>query len=212
MKNTTLAGIVAGTIAGGLLAVNVLDAAAPDVRSVIQTARSSIAASLPIHCEIPCGIYDDHAEVARMRLDAATMKKASAQIVALSKDIPVSSNGANLNTIARWAMIKEEHGRKLQNTVAWYFLTQRVTAPAAGSGDAAREKYHGQLAAFHRISVGAMKAAQNLDPATTDELLAAIDVIAPWYPADKGAGAAIISDDHLALDATADSWRTSPGG
>jgi hypothetical protein len=57
-----------------------------------------------------------------------------------------------------------------------------------------------------------MKAAQNLDPATTDELLAAIDVIAPWYPADKGAGAAIISDDHLALDATADSWRTSPGG
>ena len=113
MKNTTLAGIVAGTIAGGLLAVNVLDAAAPDVRSVIQTARLSIAASLPIHCEIPCGIYDDHAEVARMRLDAATMKKASAQIVALSKDIPVSSNGANLNTIARWAMIKEEHGRVL---------------------------------------------------------------------------------------------------
>ena len=49
MKNTTLAGIVAGTIAGGLLAVNVLDAAAPDVRSVIQTARLSIAASLPIH-------------------------------------------------------------------------------------------------------------------------------------------------------------------
>ena len=204
MKNTTLAGIAVGTIAGGLLAVNVLDAAAPDVRSVIETARASIAVSLPAHCEIPCGIYDDHAEVERMRLDAMTMKKASAQIVALSKDVPVSSNGANLNTIARWAMIKEEHGRKLQHTVAWYFLTQRVKAPAAGSGDAAREKYHGQLAAFHRISVGAMKAAQDLDPAATDELLAAIDVIAPWYPAEKGAGAAITPEDHLALEEAGD--------
>jgi hypothetical protein len=44
MKNTTLAGIVASTIAGGLLAVNVLDAAAPDVRSVIETASASVAA------------------------------------------------------------------------------------------------------------------------------------------------------------------------
>ncbi|MDA0295316.1 MAG: superoxide dismutase [Ni] [Planctomycetota bacterium] len=212
MKNTTLAGIVASTIAGGLLAVNVLDAAAPDVRSVIETARASVAASLSAHCEIPCGIYDDHAEVERMRLDARTIQKASAQIVALSKDVPISSNGAHLNTIARWAMIKEEHGRKLQNTVAWYFLAQRVKAPAAGSGDAAREKYHGQLAAFHRISVGAMKAAQNLDPAATEELLAAIEAIAPWYPANKGAGSAILPDDHLALDAAADSWRSNPGG
>jgi nickel superoxide dismutase len=208
MKNTTLAGIVAGTIAGGLLAVNVLDAAAPDVRSVIQTARASVAASLPAHCEIPCGIYDDHAEVGRMRLDAMTMKKASAQIETLAEQV----DAASLNTIARWAMVKEEHGRKLQHTVAWYFLTQRVKAPADAADDAAREKYHGQLAAFHRISVGAMKAAQNLDPATTDELLAAIDAIAPWYPASKGAGAAIVPDDHLALDGTADSWRSNPGG
>ena len=85
-------------------------------------------------------------------------------------------------------------------------------APAAGSGDAAREKYHGQLAAFHRISVGAMKAAQDLDPAATDELLAAIDVIAPWYPAEKGAGAAITPEDHLALEEAGDVWRSRPGG
>ena len=45
-----------------------------------------------------------------------------------------------------------------------------------------REKYHGQLAAFHRISVAAMKSAQSLDPAATDELVAAIEVVAPWYP------------------------------
>ena len=109
------------------------------------------------------------------------MKKASAQIVELAKDV----DAEHLNTIARWAMVKEEHGRKLQHSVAWYFLTQRVKAPKDGQDVTAREAYHQKLAAFHRISVAAMDSAQRLDPAATEELLAAIDVVAPWYPADS---------------------------
>ena len=55
-----------------------------------------------------------------------------------------------------------------------------------------------------------MKAAQNLDPAATDELLAAIDVVAPWYPAPKaGADATATAElQHLALDS--DTWRAAP--
>ena len=203
MKNTVIASAVIAALFGGYAAVDALDAAAPDVRSVVEAARSSVASALPAHCEVPCGIYDDHAEVERMRLDAATMRKASAQIDLLAGKV----DAASLNTITRWAMVKEEHGRKLQHTVAWYFVAQRVKAPAGGDV-AAREAYHGQLAAFHRITVAAMKAAQNLDPAATDELLAAIDAVAPWYPAKK-ADAGLVEGRHLA---TEDVWRTSPGG
>ena len=87
-----------------------------------------------------------------------------------------------------------------------------MKAPKDMADAAAREKYHGQLAAFHRISVAAMKSAQNLDPAATDELLAAIDAVAPWYPAAKpGADAGTAALRHLALDA-ADDWRDAPAG
>lgn len=211
MPRTTIVGLVGAALAGAALATASLDARASsaDVRSVVEAARAAVAVTATAHCEVPCGIYDDHAEVERMRLDAITMKKASAQITTLADSV----DAASLNTIARWAMIKEEHGRKLQHSVAWYFLTQRVKAPKDMNDAAAVEKYHGQLAAFHRISVAAMKAAQNLDPAATDELLAAIDVVAPWYPAAKaGADAGAAELQHLALDATPDDWRDAPAG
>ena len=177
--NRTFLTVLAAAGVGAVISTSVLDAkASSDVSGVVEAARAAVAASVPAHCEVPCGIYDDHAEVQRMLLDAQTMKKASAQIVELAKDV----DAEHLNTIARWAMVKEEHGRKLQHAVAWYFLTQRVKAPKDMNDGAAREKYHGQLAAFHRISVAAMKSAQSLDPAATDELVAAIEVVAPWYP------------------------------
>lgn len=178
MNRTLLTVLAAGSL-GAIVSSTMLDArAASDVSGILDAARAAVAASAPAHCEVPCGIYDDHAEVERMRLDALTMKKASAQIIELAGDV----DAEHLNTIARWAMVKEEHGRKLQHSVAWYFLTQRVKAPKDVDDAVAREKYHGQLAAFHRISVAAMKSAQNLAPSATDELIAAIDVVAPWYP------------------------------
>ena len=181
MNRTLLTGLAA-TGLGVLVGTTVLDArASNDVSAVIQAARSAVAVSVTAHCEVPCGIYDDHAEVRRMRLDAMTMQKASAQIVLLAESV----DAEHLNTIARWAMVKEEHGRKLQHSVAWYFLTQRVKAPKDGQDATAREAYHQKLAAFHRISVAAMDSAQRLDPAATEELLAAIDVVAPWYPTES---------------------------
>ena len=180
--NRTVLTVLAAAGLGAVISSSVLDAkASSDVSGVVEAARAAVAASVPAHCEVPCGIYDDHAEVQRMLLDAQTMKKASAQIVELAKDV----DAEHLNTIARWAMVKEEHGRQLQHTVAWYFVTQRVKAPAPGEGAEALEAYHGRLAAFHAISRAAMTAAQSLDPAAADRLDAAIDVVAPWYPASK---------------------------
>ena len=178
MKNTMIASALIATLLGGYAAVDALDAATPDVRAVVEAARSNVASVLPAHCEVPCGIYDDHAEIERMRLDAQTMRKASKQIVELAGRVDASS----LNTITRWVMVKEEHGERIQHSVAWYFVTQRVKAPAPGAGAEAVEAYHQKLAAFHAISRAAMNAAQSLDPAAADRLDAAIDVVAPWYP------------------------------
>jgi len=135
------------------------------------------------HCEIPCGIYDDHMMVRQMLLDAQTISKASAQITLLAEE----TDASHLNTIARWAMVKEEHSRELQHMNAWYFMTQRVKAVPAG--DPGHALYLEKLAAHHAISVAAMKAAQSLDPAAGANLVAAIKKVQPWYPpADAAAG------------------------
>ena len=114
--------------------------------------------------------------VRQMQLDAETIRKASAQITELAKE----TDAAHLNTIARWAMVKEEHSRSLQHANAWYFMTQRVKAVPAD--DPGYQTYLTKLTAHHAISVAAMKAAQSLDPAAQERLAAAIAVVAPWYP------------------------------
>ena len=87
-----------------------------------------LAESVVAHCEIPCGIYDDHAMVNQMLLDAETISKASAQIQLLAGKLDAQS----LNTISRWVLVKEEHSRDLQHANAWYFMTQRVKAVPPG--------------------------------------------------------------------------------
>ena len=42
------------------------------------------------HCQIPCGIYDDHARYISMLEDASTVEKATDQIITLSNDIDLS--------------------------------------------------------------------------------------------------------------------------
>ena len=127
------------------------------------------------HCEVPCGIYDDHAMVNQMLLDAETISKASAQIQILANAL----DAASLNTISRWVMVKEEHSRSLQHTNAWYFLTQRVSAVPEDDKD--HGKYVAQLKGFHRVLVAAMKCKQTADLASVDELDAAIAAVAKWY-------------------------------
>jgi hypothetical protein len=81
-------------------------------------------------------------------------------------------------------MVKEEHSKKIQHTVAWYFMTQRVKRPTDGDAEAMK-KYYEQLAAFDQVATAAMKGAQSTDPASAEALFAAIDVVAPWYPAPE---------------------------
>ena len=161
--------------------------------AMLDGAADLLVGSVLSHCEIPCGIYDDHAMVNQMLLDAETISKASAQIQLLADKIDAQS----LNTISRWVMVKEEHSRELQHLNAWYFMTQRVKA--VPSTDPGYADYLNRLAAHHAISVNAMKAAQSLDPAVQTALRSSIKAVAPWYPPS--------ADDAFMTPPASERWK-----
>ena len=189
MKRSILAAVASGAVLGGLVGMSLEPTSnANSMSSLVTESRTLLAATAATHCEIPCGIFDDHAQVEAMRLDAKTIQKANAQILELMNEAMFAADpvvtAQHANTMMRWVMVKEEHAKKIQHTVAWYFMTQRVKKPTEGGAEA-MEKYHKQLAAFDGVATAAMKGAQSTEPSSAEELFAAIDVVAPWYPAPE---------------------------
>mgnify|MGYP001813978538 FL=1 len=137
---------------------------------VSLVAYSSAAYS---HCQIPCGIYDDHARVKGMLEDAATTKKSIMLISELSGKSDAQSN----NQIVRWVMNKEKHAQKVISTISDYFLTQRVKSE--------QEDYVERLKKHHAIIVAAMKVKQNADMKYVEALEASIKELLAYYPEHK---------------------------
>jgi nickel superoxide dismutase len=102
------------------------------------------------HCEIPCGIYDDHLRIAMIAEDATTIEKAMKQIKELSEQKPV-----NYNQLVRWVVNKEAHADKIQEVVYQYFLAQRIKPDA--------DKYEEKLKLLHKLLVTAMQCKQTVD-------------------------------------------------
>jgi len=181
--------VIISAIVGGMIGSNLdRNSNAQSIAAAVQQAQVAIATAGTAHCEIPCGIYDDHAQIQAMRLDAKTIGKANAQLIVLMSDAMFAGDPAAIaqhaNTMMRWVIIKEEHSKKIQHTVAWYFMTQRVKRPADGNEEA-MQKYYTQLAAFDAVATAAMNASQSTEESSHEALMAAIDVVAPWYPAPE---------------------------
>ncbi len=128
------------------------------------------------HCEVPCGIYDDHARIEQMLEDASTVHKAVDQILELSG----KTDAQSLNQLTRWINNKEIHATKIQDTIAQYFLNQRVKP--ARQGTQAWNDYVGRLVQHHAVMVAAMKTKQTVDPAAVVTLRESIQAIAVYYP------------------------------
>lgn len=128
------------------------------------------AQSLSAHCQVPCGIYDDHARVAAMLEDADTVIKAGTMIGELAG----SSDAQSANQIVRWVTNKESHAQSVISTIADYFLTQRVKS--------SQDDYGQRLKNHHAVIVAAMKAKQSADPAAGKALKSAIAKLAAYYP------------------------------
>lgn len=125
------------------------------------------------HCQIPCGIYDDHARVQAMLEDSATVDKS----VRLIGELAGKNDAQSQNQLVRWIMNKETHAQKIISTISDYFLTQRVKP---GQPD-----YAERLQKHHQVILTAMKAKQNADMASAQALKASIEALLTFYPEHK---------------------------
>lgn len=137
---------------------------------ILCTAAVIVPQKLQAHCQIPCGIYDDHTRVHSMLEDAATIKKATTMLAELAgKEDPQS-----LNQIVRWVSNKESHAQSIIDTISDYFLTQRVKP--------GQDDYAERLEKHHAVIVAAMKVKQNADSSHVDILMKNIEVLKKYYP------------------------------
>ncbi len=122
------------------------------------------------HCQVPCGIYDDHARIEQMLEDSKTVLKASKQIVKLSGKTDAQSQ----NQLVRWVMNKEKHAQNVIFIISDYFLTQRVKTN--------QKDYEERLKKHHAVIIWAMKAKQSADEKAALALRKSIEAIASYYP------------------------------
>lgn len=132
-----------------------------------------IARPAASHCQIPCGIYDDNAQVRAMLLDAVTVEKSVRLLAELVKKDDVQSR----QQFVRWVMNKESHSQKIITSISDYFLTQRVNA--------GQKDYTERLKKHHAVIVAAMKTKQNTDLSHAKTLTKAIEALLPYYPEHK---------------------------
>ena len=125
------------------------------------------------HCQIPCGIFDDHARIKAMLEDTATIEKSVHLVAELSGKTDVQSN----NNIVRWVINKEKHAENIISTISDYFLTQRVTPT--------QKDYAERLEKHHAVIIAAVKAKQNADLSYVKDLKKNIEALLPYYPEHK---------------------------
>jgi nickel superoxide dismutase len=115
------------------------------------------AGEVSAHCEIPCGIYDDHLRANLIAEHATTIEKSMKKIVELGKQNPV-----NYNQLVRWVSNKEKHANEVQHIVTQYFMTQRIKPDT--------KKYSEKLTVLHKMLIAAMKCKQTTDLANVNTL------------------------------------------
>ena len=131
------------------------------VLSVPGTARA--------HCQVPCGIYDDHARVQLMLEDSRTITKA----VTLMGELSGKTDAQSKNQLVRWIVNKEKHAQNIISVISDYFLTQRVKPDQAD--------YAERLKKHHAVIIAAMKAKQKADMAHAQALEKAVRALEPYY-------------------------------
>lgn len=126
--------------------------------------------SATAHCQVPCGIFDDHARVHAMLEDAVTVAKACK----LMAELEGKTDAQSVQQFIRWTNEKETHAQKIIKTTSDYFLAQRVKT--------SMEDYNDRLLAHHAVMIAAMKAKQNADVKFAEALTKAIEATGVYYP------------------------------
>lgn len=129
------------------------------------------------HCQVPCGIYDDHARVHAMREDVTTIAKALKEMAGLSG----KKDAQSINQLVRWVNTKETHAERIIRTISDYFLTQKIAPPAKPDAKA-QAVYFERLAKHHAVMVAAMKCKQSASDEPLKALSKALDGIEGYWP------------------------------
>ncbi len=109
-------------------------------------------ATVHAHCQVPCGIYDDHMRIHMMEEHVTTIEKAMKQIAA----------NESQNQTVRWIMNKDQHADELTDIVTYYFMAQRIKPDA--------DQYAEKLQTLHQIMIYSMKSKQTTDLANVEKL------------------------------------------
>ena len=117
----------------------------------IFIATSLLHISVYSHCQIPCGIYSDAAQIMQIKEDLSTIEKAMNEINYLS----TKSDPQSLNQVNRWVAAKEKHTQNIQEISSKYFLTQRIKENS--------ENYVEKLKVLHQLLISVMKCKQSVD-------------------------------------------------
>lgn len=141
--------------------------------------------NLGAHCQIPCGIYTDALRTAQMYEDMDTIEKAMTEVKRLSS----SSKAEDKHQMIRWITVKEQHAQKIQDTVAEYFMTQRIK-PVEEGGEG-YDTYIVQITLLHSLLIDAMKSKQNLDESIPQGMRKTLKAFEKAYPP-----AALPEHDH----------------
>lgn len=139
----------------------------------IVIASATIHHRAEAHCQIPCGIYDDHNRVHQIREDITTIQKS----VTLINELATKKDAQSQHQLVRWVMNKEKHAENIIRTISDYFMTQKIVPTSLGD-----KKYLEQLARHHAVMVAAMKCKQSSDMKTVQALIAAVDNIEGDWP------------------------------
>ncbi|MDF1849595.1 MAG: superoxide dismutase [Ni] [Verrucomicrobiales bacterium] len=114
------------------------------------------------HCQVPCGIFADQLEFEKLLEAQTTIAKANVQMAELIQE----NTPLNANQAARWIMTKEDHCKKVMESVAQYFMAQRIKPDA--------DNYEKALIAAHNVMRAAMKAKQDPSAEVAEALKTAI--------------------------------------
>ena len=129
----------------------------------VATFAAFTSTNVQAHCQVPCGIYGDQLRFEAMLEDQATISKAGSE---LAKYVSEDITALSANQMGRWITTKEQHAQSIQDTIADYFLAQRIKPEA--------DNYKEQLVAAHAVIRAAMKVKQDPGAEHADALKKAI--------------------------------------
>lgn len=131
---------------------------------------------------MPCGIYDDALRIIQLEEDIHTIEKAMLKIHELSEKNGLSAQ--DQNQLMRWINTKEQHAQNIQDTMAEYFLAQRIKPKKSSDED--YRKYVRLTTQCQQIIFNAMKTKQTVDKDWVEKLRLALNGLTEIYFDEHG--------------------------